>query len=44
MWKKIQDRIFPFIIALSALSVSASAAFYSQLAALANSLLEHRSK
>jgi len=29
MWKKIQDRIFPFIIALSALSVSASAAFYS---------------
>ena len=29
MWKKIQERIFPFIIALSALSVSASAAFYS---------------
>jgi len=29
MWKKIQPRIFPFIIALSALSVSASAAFYS---------------
>ena len=29
MWKKVQDRIFPFIIALSALSVSASAAFYS---------------
>ena len=29
MWNKIQDRIFPFIIALSALSVSASAAFYS---------------
>jgi hypothetical protein len=27
--KKIQERIFPFIIALSALSVSASAAFYS---------------
>ena len=29
MWKKIQERIFPFIIAFSALSVSASAAFYS---------------
>ena len=29
MWKKIQQRIFPFIIATSALSVSASAAFYS---------------
>ena len=29
MWKKIQERIFPFIIASSALSVSASAAFYS---------------
>jgi len=29
MWKKIQKRIFPFIIATSALSVSASAAFYS---------------
>ena len=29
MWKKLQERIFPFIIALSALSVSASAAFYS---------------
>ena len=29
MWKKIQKRIFPFIIASSALSVSASAAFYS---------------
>src|SRR6056300_332906 len=29
MFKKIQERIFPFIIALSALSVSASAAFYS---------------
>jgi hypothetical protein len=29
MLKKIQERIFPFIIALSALSVSASAAFYS---------------
>ena len=29
MWKKIQERIFPFIIALSALSVSTSAAFYS---------------
>jgi hypothetical protein len=29
MWKRIQERIFPFIIALSALSVSASAAFYS---------------
>ena len=29
MWSKIQERIFPFIIALSALSVSASAAFYS---------------
>ena len=28
-WKEIQKRIFPFIIALSALSVSASAAFYS---------------
>jgi len=29
MFKKIQERIFPFFIALSALSVSASAAFYS---------------
>ena len=29
MWKNIQKRIFPFIIATSALSVSASAAFYS---------------
>ena len=29
MLKKIQERIFPFIIALSALSVSTSAAFYS---------------
>jgi len=29
MIKKLQERIFPFIIALSALSVSASAAFYS---------------
>ena len=29
MFKKLQERIFPFIIALSALSVSASAAFYS---------------
>ena len=29
MWKKIQQRVFPFIIATSALSVSASAAFYS---------------
>ena len=29
MWNKIQERIFPFIIATSALSVSASAAFYS---------------
>ena len=29
MWDKIQERIFPFIIATSALSVSASAAFYS---------------
>ncbi len=29
MLKKIQERIFPFIIALSALSVSGSAAFYS---------------
>ena len=29
MFEKIQERIFPFIIALSALSVSASAAFYS---------------
>ena len=29
MWTKIQERIFPFIIALSAISVSASAAFYS---------------
>jgi hypothetical protein len=29
MWSKIKERIFPFIIALSALSVSASAAFYS---------------
>ena len=29
MWKKIQERTLPFVIALSALSVSASAAFYS---------------
>jgi hypothetical protein len=29
MWNSIKERIFPFIIALSALSVSASAAFYS---------------
>jgi hypothetical protein len=29
MIKKIQERIFPFLIALTALSVSASAAFYS---------------
>ena len=29
MLKKLQERIFPFIIGLSALSVSASAAFYS---------------
>ena len=29
MFKKIQERVFPFIIAFSALSVSASAAFYS---------------
>lgn len=29
MFKKLQERIFPLIIALSALSVSASAAFYS---------------
>ena len=29
MFEKIQERIFPFIIAFSALSVSASAAFYS---------------
>jgi len=29
MWDKIQERIFPFLIATSALSVSASAAFYS---------------
>ena len=29
MFKKLQKRIFPFIIALSALSVSTSAAFYS---------------
>ena len=29
MLEKIQKRIFPFIIALTALSVSASAAFYS---------------
>ena len=29
MFKKIQERIFPFIITTSALSVSASAAFYS---------------
>jgi len=29
MFKKLQERIFPFLIALSALSVSASAAFYS---------------
>lgn len=29
MFKKLKERIFPFLIALSALSVSASAAFYS---------------
>lgn len=29
MWKKVQERIFPFLIAFSALAVSASAAFYS---------------
>ena len=29
MFKKITERIFPFLIAISALSVSASAAFYS---------------
>jgi len=29
MWNNIKERIFPFIIAFSALSVSASAAFYS---------------
>lgn len=29
MFKKIQERVFPFLIALTALSVSASAAFYS---------------
>ena len=29
MFKKLQERIFPFLIALSALSVSASTAFYS---------------
>jgi hypothetical protein len=29
MFKRIQERIFPFIIAISALSVSTSAAFYS---------------
>jgi hypothetical protein len=29
MFQKIKERIFPFLIALSALSVSASAAFYS---------------
>jgi len=29
MWEKIQERVFPFLIATSALSVSASAAFYS---------------
>ncbi len=29
MWNSIKERIFPFIIAFSALSVSASAAFYS---------------
>ena len=29
MWKKVQERVFPFLIAFSALSVSASAAFYS---------------
>lgn len=29
MFQKLQERIFPFIIALSALSVSASAAYYS---------------
>lgn len=29
MWNKIQERVFPFLIATSALSVSASAAFYS---------------
>ena len=29
MWEKIQEKVFPFLIATSALSVSASAAFYS---------------
>lgn len=29
MWDNIKERIFPFLIALSALSISASAAFYS---------------
>jgi hypothetical protein len=29
MWEKIQERVFPFLIATSALSVSTSAAFYS---------------
>ena len=29
MFKKIQERLFPLLIAFSALSVSASAAFYS---------------
>jgi len=29
MFQKIKERIFPFLIAFSALSVSASAAFYS---------------
>ena len=29
MFEKIRQRTFPFLIALSALSVSASAAFYS---------------
>jgi hypothetical protein len=29
MWKRIQERSFPFLIALSALAVSGSAAFYS---------------
>mgnify|MGYP003656703567 CR=1 FL=1 len=29
MFEKIKERIFPFLIAFSALSISASAAFYS---------------
>ena len=29
MWNSIREKIFPLVIALSALSVSASAAFYS---------------